>query len=67
MQQGPQRARLVAMIHGVPEADLATADRAQFVLGLQEALPVSKPRTWLMTKGWLMHGKISIDERPRGS
>lgn len=32
-----------------------------------EPLPVSKPRTWLMTKGWLKHGKLSIDERPRGS
>ena len=41
-------------------------DRLSSLPAGYEALPVSKPRTWLMRKGWLQHGKLSIDESPRG-
>jgi REP element-mobilizing transposase RayT len=26
--------------------------------------PVTDPRTWLLTEGWLRHGRISVHERP---
>src|SRR5262249_55556424 len=28
--------------------------------------PVAAPRTWLARVGWLRHGRIRIDEAPRG-
>jgi hypothetical protein len=35
------------------------------VLGLEAVVrPVADARTWLLTEGWLRHGRLSVHELP---
>jgi putative transposase len=43
-----------------------TGWRSSRPVAAPDPLPVARPRTWLAGAGWRRHGRIGLDERPRG-